>query len=95
MGAAGPDFSLSASPWRAARDKWDRHLTEEALANAPEGTTITPAPDSQDKHRCAHYPHCIEHGEVPLTPSGGDIGPERRRHGHHPLGSGSEFESPQ
>jgi hypothetical protein len=22
IGAAGPDFSLSASPWRAPRDKW-------------------------------------------------------------------------
>jgi hypothetical protein len=78
LGAAGPESSRGASSWRAPRDRWseaawvlrrhwDRHLTEEALVNAPEGTAYTPAPDGQDKHRCAHYPQCREQGEIPLT----------------------------
>jgi hypothetical protein len=62
-----PRDKRSEAAWALGRHR-DRHLTEEqALANAPEGTASTPAPDGQDKHRCAQYPHCIEHGGVLLT----------------------------
>jgi hypothetical protein len=69
MGAAGPESPRdrwSEAAW-VLRRHWDRHLTEGALVNAPAGTAYTPAPDGQDKHRCAHYLQCREQGEIPLT----------------------------